>query len=39
LGDREEDRAIDTLLGSAEGINKLAEFIEVSGAFAKEMFT
>lgn len=34
----EEDRALDTLLGTADGINHLAEFLDVSGAFAKEAF-
>ena len=36
LGPHEEDRAIDTLLGTDKGIARLAEFIEVSNAFAKE---
>lgn len=36
LGGDEEDRALDTLLGIHDGIGRLAEFIEVPGAFAKE---
>jgi ribonuclease HI len=36
LGEHDEERALDTLLGTDDGINRLAEFIEVSGAFAKE---
>lgn len=38
LGASVEDRALDTLLGTDDGIGRLAEFIEVSGAFAKESF-
>ncbi len=36
LGQHDEDRALDTLLGTEKGIARLAEFIEVSNAFAKE---
>ena len=36
LGQHNEDRALDTLLGTEKGIARLAEFIEVSNAFAKE---
>lgn len=38
LGQHDEDRALDTLLGTDKGIARLAEFIEVAGAFAKETF-
>ena len=36
LGQHNEDRALDNLLGTEKGIAHLAEFIEVSNAFAKE---
>ena len=35
-GHHDEDQALDTLLGAEKGIARLAEFIEVSNAFAKE---
>ena len=38
LGQHDEDRALDTLLGTHDGIIRLAEFIEVSHAFVKEAF-
>jgi len=38
LGQHDEDRALDTLLGTDKGITRLAEFIEVSDTFAKEPF-
>jgi hypothetical protein len=36
VGQHDEDRALDTLLGTEKGIAHLVEFIEVSNAFAKE---
>ena len=38
LGQHDEDRALDTLLGTDKGIARLAEFIEVTDAFAKVPF-
>jgi hypothetical protein len=38
LGQRDEDRALNTLLGTDKGIARLAEFIEVTDAFAKVPF-
>ena len=38
LGQCDEDRALDTLLGTDKGIARLAEFIEVTDAFAKVPF-
>lgn len=38
LGDKDEDRAIDILMGTREGVSRLADFIEVTGAFAKDSF-
>ncbi|KAF8289634.1 hypothetical protein DL93DRAFT_2047752, partial [Clavulina sp. PMI_390] len=35
LGEDEEDRAMEELLGTREGVARLAEFIEISGAFEK----
>ena len=38
LGQHDEDRALDTLLGTDKGIACLTEFIEVTDAFAKVPF-